>query len=211
MWILEGIQDNITFLLALIPVIILHELAHAVVALKLGDTTAKEDGRITLNPLKHLDVIGTLMLLVAGIGWAKPVMVNRHNLKYGRAGFALVAAAGPLTNLVLAYIFAIIAAITYRVLGSMDIVLDYLLNVIGVTLMLCVFNLLPIPPLDGSKVIALIFPENAYERWISGGWWSMLIIVALVFTGMLGRILSPIVWWMFDIMIVPVFTLIVNL
>ena len=208
-WFFNNVQDNIPFLLALIPVIVIHELAHAVIALMLGDTTAKDDGRITLNPLVHLDVIGTLMILFAGIGWAKPVMVNPHNLRYGKFGMALVAFAGPLSNLILAYFFAVVTAVIINVAGYDNIMVDYFFNVIFITLMLGVLNMIPIPPLDGSKIIALALPAGAYNRWVNGGWWSFIIIIALLYLGVIGRLLVPIALWLYDNLIWPVFVLLV--
>ena len=138
--------------------VILHELAHGWVAYRMGDATAKWLGRLTLNPLKHLDPIGSLMLLIIGFGWAKPVPINSQNLPDPQFDEVKVAIAGPLTNLGL----AIIAAGLARVL-PMSSLTDWLVSVVQLNLVLALFNLVPIPPLDGSRLLAVILPESVYH------------------------------------------------
>jgi len=136
--------------------LVIHENAHAIVALRLGDPTARDQGRITLNPLKHLDIVGSLILplflfLAAGsaFGYAKPVPVNRFLLRNGDRGFALVALAGPASNMVI----AVLAAFAIRAFGGPGPVGDFLFRVIQLNVLLAAFNLLPIPPLDGSRLL----------------------------------------------------------
>ncbi len=156
----------------------LHEFAHGYVSYKLGDMTPKYDGRLTLNPFKHLDVWGTLCLLVFHVGWAKPVRINTRNYKNKKRDTILVAAAGVVMNFLLAFVCMILHGLLYKY-GSSGLILNYLyvLTYYGAVLNigLGVFNLIPIPPLDGSNILAEIFPRVAefywkirpYSMWIS--------------------------------------------
>jgi Zn-dependent protease len=131
----------------------IHELSHALVAYRLGDNTAKYQGRLTLNPLAHLDPLGSILLLVAHIGWAKPVPVNPYHLRFGpRVGHALVAAAGPVSNLVMAALMAI-AWRAGAFNGAGSAVREFGLMFIQINVALCLFNLIPLAPLDGSAVL----------------------------------------------------------
>ncbi len=175
---------------------ILHEIAHGMVADRLGAPTAKLLGRLTLNPIPHIDLFMTillpLMLIVSGspviFGGAKPVPVDPFNLRDGRKDMALVSLAGPLTNLCL----AILAALGIRIMlffGQTaimgDFFLSFLLYFLSVTvqlnLLLTIFNLLPIPPLDGSKVFAMLLPEKEAQAYLSIGQYGMFILLALLF------------------------------
>lgn len=168
---------------------ILHELAHGVVAYWLGDDTAKREGRLTLNPLKHLDpvlsVVMPLLLLAMGMpifGGAKPVPINTRNLKHGVWGMALVAVAGPLTNILLAFVAFVIG---YATGALMDLGVEGVIcwRFITVNLGFGVFNLIPIPPLDGSRVLYALAPDGVrrvmegMERW--GIWVVMILVVAV--------------------------------
>ncbi|MCM1329342.1 MAG: site-2 protease family protein [Ruminococcus sp.] len=149
----------------------IHEFAHAFSAHLMGDDTAKNQGRMTINPIKHLDLFGTILMLFAGFGWAKPVPINPNNFKNRKLGMALSSLAGPVSNLILAYISTIfykitllllsVGAIEYGIAEIFATIFEYglFLNV-G----LAVFNLLPIPPLDGSRIFTLIFPEKTYFK-----------------------------------------------
>jgi Zn-dependent protease len=135
-----------------------HEYAHAFAAWRLGDATAKEQGRLTLNPLKHIDPLGFLLLIVAGFGWAKPVSFDKTRLSRPRRDEAIIAAAGPLSNLVLALLVSVVIrllllAIPYTEGGVYATFLDSLLHIVYINYGLMVFNLIPIPPLDGSHVL----------------------------------------------------------
>lgn len=168
---------------------ILHELAHGVVAYWLGDDTAKREGRLTLNPLKHLDpvlsVVMPLLLLAMGMpifGGAKPVPINTRNLKHGVWGMALVAVAGPLTNILLAFVAFVIGYAT-GVLMDLGVAGVICWRFITVNLGFGVFNLIPIPPLDGSRVLYALAPDGVrrvmegMERW---GIWAVMILVVAV-------------------------------
>jgi Zn-dependent protease len=139
---------------ALILSLTVHEFAHAYVADRLGDSTPRRAGRVTLNPLAHLDPFGAILLLVAGFGFAKPVPVNGNNL--GRWGMLWVAAAGPISNILI----AIVTALLLKVLPLNGLTFTVLTTVFGINIVLAVFNLLPIPLLDGSRILAALFPRT---------------------------------------------------
>jgi Zn-dependent protease len=167
----------------------IHELAHAWTANELGDDTPRRMGRLTLNPLAHLDPIGSLLLVFAGFGWAKPVVTNPYNLRNGpRLGMAIVAAAGPFSNLIM----ALIAAIPFRLgLIHTDNQLLFWLGFfldefIFLNIILMLFNLLPIAPLDGSKVLRGFAPGE-WDRWLAPlEQWGPFILIALIFLGSFG-------------------------
>jgi len=173
-------MDFIAFALALIIVITIHECAHAWMAYKLGDPTAKQEGRISLNPLHHLDLVGTLLIFFAGIGWGKPTPVNPYYFQNPKRDEAFTALAGPASNLILALFIAIIRRYTA---GFMPETIDYILaTLFQVSLVLCIFNMLPFPPLDGSKIIGILVPrryEEAYENYLKSGF-SYFVIFLLV-------------------------------
>jgi Zn-dependent protease len=164
-----------------------HELAHAVSADYLGDSTPRRMGRITLNPLAHLDPVGTFMLLIAGFGWAKPVMVNPYNMRGNpRSMMALVALAGPASNIVM----AIAAAIPFR-LGLLSFTFfstsavvpsfDFLLSqFLWINVILAIFNLIPIPPLDGFKILTGLLPANMAYQLQPLEQYGMLILLAVI-------------------------------
>jgi Zn-dependent protease len=173
--------------LLLLPVVVaslaLHELAHAYVAWKLGDPTAKEQGRLTLNPIAHLDPLGTLMFaltaLLAGVpfGWAKPVPVDPRNFRRPKEGMALVAVAGPVMNFVLALVaLAILRHAELDGRAYSVVALAYLVNVI-----LGLFNLIPVPPLDGSRIVGVVMNNATYARWIALDSVGMLIVFGVFF------------------------------
>lgn len=138
----------------------IHECAHGLIANKLGDHTARDQGRLTLNPFAHLDFAGSLMILVAGFGWAKPVPVNPYNFRRNsRSGMALTAAAGPVSNIILATITLTIAKILY-VFSAPTILFYVFILMSQINLSLAVFNLLPIVPLDGSRILAYFLPDR---------------------------------------------------
>ena len=160
--------------LAVLITLSIHEYAHAYAAYKLGDSTAKNLGRLSLNPIKHLDPIGALCMVLFRIGWAKPVPINPRNFRDPKKGFALSALAGPLINLVIAFVFSGIYLFTYYLLrDTMFEPNSFALNLakngllflqifFSVNLGLGIFNLLPIPPFDGSRLLNVIFPPKIY-------------------------------------------------
>jgi Zn-dependent protease len=168
--------------------IILHELAHGWVAYKMGDPTAKWMGRLTLNPLKHLDPIGGLMLLFLGFGWAKPVPINLDNIPNKRKGLILVSAAGIVANIIVAFI----ALLLYRLIspehGSMTEQILYLLAKINI--MLAAFNLIPIPPLDGSKILMAFTTASVTRFLLQIETYGFIIIIGLLYLGILDPIIN---------------------
>lgn len=187
-----------------------HEFSHALVAFRLGDSTARFMGRLTLNPAAHFDPLGGLMLALSlllggfAIGWAKPTPVNPVNLAGGRRGEAFVAAAGPVSNLVMAALFAIPlrAVIATGLVGEVPgLFLDVLASLVVINVALFLFNLLPIPPLDGYKVLlAFLDPRTAwqirpYEQY------GFLLLLVLLFSGIFGRVLVPLLRFLTDLLV----------
>ena len=178
-----------------------HEFAHGLAAYKLGDNTAKNEGRLSLNPLDHLDPIGTLMLLFAGFGWGKPVHVNPMN--YTRKismekGEAIVSVAGPLMNILLAFVLAVIYYAIYKFAGIAflestvgDITMTIIFYAIATNIGLGVFNLIPLPPLDGSKIIMPFLPYNAKQWFRNNEYIFYIVFVVIWITGIASMIISP--------------------
>ncbi|MBO5140085.1 MAG: site-2 protease family protein [Peptococcaceae bacterium] len=191
----SSITSMAATLLAVLLAITLHELAHGYVAYCLGDNTAKAAGRLTLNPLAHLDPIGALMMLIAGFGWAKPVPVNPFFFKGNRTtGMMLVSLAGPLVNLIVAYIaYAVyVAGQGFYTVPFMNQFLNYciILNVF-----LAVFNLIPIPPLDGSKILAGFLPkQTAFKFLTTMERYGFVILMVLILFNITDMIIQPIAY-----------------
>ncbi len=173
-------------LIVLIFSVVIHEFSHGYAAYRLGDDTAKNAGRLTLNPLSHLDLIGSLMLLIVGLGWAKPVPYNPSLLykdyKYGPLKVAL---AGPFSNFSVAVIFGIILRLTYPYLNPVAI--ELLGSVVFLNCLLAVFNLLPIPPLDGSSILAIILPRRYSLIFQNLGFGGIILVlmVLMLFPGLI--------------------------
>ncbi len=180
------LHDPFTFALLAFPLlysIILHELAHGWVALRMGDPTAKLQGRLSLNPLRHLDPIGTLMLFVFGFGWAKPVPVNVANLRPLRRGFILVSAAGIAANTAVAF-FALFLQ-RWLAPGGVGVAAAFLYILAHVNLMLAAFNLIPIPPLDGSKILIGLSSGPLQQFLLRFERYGFFIVLAMLAFGLL--------------------------
>ncbi|EKD93571.1 MAG: peptidase M50 [uncultured bacterium] len=162
---------DLYFIIALIFAITIHEFSHAAVANYLGDPTARYQGRLTLNPIAHLDFMGTMMLFLIGFGWGKPVPVNSHNLYHPKRDSAFVSLAGPGSNILM----AIAISLPYKYIslnGGSPQWAEFLATLFDFNLILAIFNFIPLPPLDGSKMIGIFIPrryEDHYERFLEGG------------------------------------------
>ena len=201
---LSTVQLLIVLLPPLLLAITLHEVAHGWMALRCGDTTARDQGRLSLNPLRHIDPIGTVLvpgvLAVLGgfiFGWAKPVPVNLLRLRHPKRDMALVALAGPGSNLLMAIGWGLVMLLGYHLLASASWAGEPLLRMglvgIDVNLMLGVLNLIPIPPLDGSRVLAGILPNRFGQVMAQIEPYGLIILVALLTVGGLFDVLMPIV------------------
>ena len=167
----------------------LHELAHGLASYILGDKTAKYNGRLSLNPLRHIDWVGFLLLLVAGIGWAKPVPVNMYSFKDPKKGIAITALAGPLMNILLVFISLVLYA--FGILYNWnEYIMLFLFISAQYNAVLAMFNLLPIPPLDGSKVLFAFLPQKYYFKLMAYEQYGMIVILILAFTNMSSKIIS---------------------
>ena len=186
--------------------ITLHELSHGFVAWRLGDPTAKNAGRLTLNPIKHLDLFGLLMMLIAKVGWAKPVPVDMRYFKKPKQGMALTALAGPVSNFVLALLAMLCARLIYHQYGALwDFIFDLLLTTAYLSVGLGLFNLIPISPLDGSKVLFAFLPDSAYEKLMRYEKYGMIALLILVWLGVGDNVLSTAIYNVYASMINFVF------
>jgi Zn-dependent protease len=174
---------------AVLIALTVHEFSHALVAYRLGDPTAKAMGRLTLNPFSHLDLLGTLCLILFKLGWAKPVPVDARYFRHPRRDMMLVAFAGPASNFLLALLIGLIFRFSGSVSASLSIpattgILDFLLLYgVLINLTLAFFNLIPIPPLDGSKILQGFLPVSLEQKYIHFLRWGPLLLIALIFFG----------------------------
>lgn len=205
------IQRYLVMAPGLLVALVFHEAAHGFVAWLLGDPTAKSQGRLTLNPLKHLDPLGTLAFFFVQFGWARPVPVNARYFRNPRQGMMLTAMAGPGINFTLAAVFAL----AFHMLASFGVAGDsalYPITYFGVfiNLILGAFNLIPIPPLDGSNVVAYFLPPQAAYKYMSLSRYGFIILIGIIvlgrFTGfsLVGEIILPFVRWGASLLGIPV-------
>ena len=162
MFLFSLFNSPLTFLFVAISILAgftIHEFSHALVADKLGDDTPRSMGRLTLNPLAHMDLLGTVFLLLAGFGWGKPVIVNPNNFENPKFDNVTVSLAGPISNLLLASA----AGLIYRFISLPSLLESFLIIFVFYNLVLMIFNFLPIPPLDGSKILSIFLPEDVYN------------------------------------------------
>lgn len=179
----------------------IHELAHGWAAYKMGDSTAKNLGRLTFNPFSHLDLFGTIMLFLFGIGYANPVPVNTRNFRNPKKGMIVTALAGPGSNLLMAFVFIWLYYIVLMLPQSLAVsFIAYFFDFAAtVNVSLAVFNLLPIPPLDGSKVIGFLIPSKAYFKILQYERYIMIGLLLLLFTGVLNMPIALISDWLMNV------------
>lgn len=202
--------DLLSTVIAIVFAVTVHEFCHAWVANRLGDPTPRVLGRLTLNPLKHFDLVGTLALIFFGFGWGKPVPFNPANLRYPKRDSALIALAGPMANLITAIVFAIpLKYLSTTSLQSMPIY-SLLGHIFGISVLLFSLNILPFPPFDGSKIIGIFVPRKyipAYEEYLQKGVMYVIIFILfdsfiltnLVGFSLLGMIISYVTTWVIAI------------
>lgn len=208
MLILSLLQSNpiiaLAYILGLVFAITIHEFSHGFVAYRLGDPTAKLAGRLTLNPASHLDPLGTLALLFVGFGWGKPTPFDPYNLRNIKRDSALISVAGAASNFLLATIISLpylIAYFTGNLTAGLVSTYNVLSIAIWINLILGVFNLIPVSPLDGFKVLAGLLPRTWYEDFMQTERYGIFILLALLLTGMIGRILLPVTSTIFGLLI----------
>lgn len=184
--ILEFFSQNPIFffawIVAILGAITIHEFSHAWMADLLGDSTAKREGRLTLNPLAHLDLIGTILLLLVGFGWGRPVPFNPYNLKNQRWGPAMVAGAGPVSNLIMAVVFGLILRFILNIdLEPENMAIKFLAMLVFLNLILMIFNLIPVPPLDGSKILFAILHLSEETKFRLEHQGPFLLLMLIIF------------------------------
>ena len=182
----------------------IHETCHGLAAYALGDPTAKRAHRLSLNPLRHIDWLGLIMMVVAGFGWAKPVPVDPRYFKKPKQGMAITALAGPVSNFLLALVLLLIARGVYLralVTGQLsEVWFSFLLNTASLSVGLGLFNLVPIPPLDGSKVLAVLLPDRAYSWLMRYERFGMRLLLAVISVGIGSNALDSAIRWTFTLL-----------
>ncbi|MCI6613446.1 MAG: site-2 protease family protein [Clostridiales bacterium] len=197
-----SLLSMVTRLAAVLLCLTVHESCHGLAAYALGDPTARREHRLSLNPLRHIDWFGLLMMFVAGFGWAKPVPVNPNYFKKPKQGMALTALAGPVSNFLLALLMLLAARIFCDVAAYSEAnqrILDFLLMVALLSIGMGLFNLLPIPPLDGSKVLFAVLPDGTYNQLMRYERYGMLLLFALVFFDVGSSAFSAAIEWVFEL------------
>lgn len=180
-WIFSQPVFFVAWIIAIVVTLTIHEFSHALAANYFGDDTAKDADRLTLNPLSHIDPVGFLMMLFVGFGWAKPVPVNPYNLRKPKLAMAMISLAGPGANLAGFIVFGIILKIVEPILGPANMLTNFLFLLVLINVSLMVFNLIPIPPLDGSKVLLSVIPDKYADFKDKFSAYGPFILLILVF------------------------------
>lgn len=197
-----SLLDMLKRLAAVLLCLTVHETCHGLAAYALGDPTARRAHRLSLNPLRHIDWFGLLMMFAAGFGWAKPVPVDPNFFKKPKQGMALTALAGPVSNFLLAFLMLFAAKIIFSGASwsqTNEAILDFMLTVAVLSIGLGLFNLLPIPPLDGSKVLFSVLPDRAYDQLMRYERYGMLLLFALMFFDVGSSAFSKAIRWVFEL------------
>lgn len=186
-----SIREMLLRILSVLLCLVLHELCHGVTAYALGDPTAKMRHRLSLNPLHHIDWLGLASMLFIGVGWAKPVPINPNYFKKPKQGMALTALAGPLSNFLLAFLLILGLRFTYH--GTMTTLCGFFLDTAILSVGLGLFNLIPVPPLDGSKILAALLPDRAYDWLMRYERYGMIVVFLLMSVGAVSNVLNRVI------------------
>jgi len=202
------VRTDFRELLFLLPAVLVattvHEFAHALVADRLGDPTPRHLGRLSLNPLVHLDVLGTLFFVLFSFGWARPVPINPRNFADPRRGTLQVALAGPLANITLAFGVGLFVKAQGAMSGPG---MGFASMIVWINVVLAVFNLIPIPPLDGARILESLLPRDQAAAYARIQPYGTVLILALLYTGIAGRVMFPAVHWLYAVTTGGVFSL----
>lgn len=193
-----GLVEFLLRICAVLLCLTVHEVSHGLVAYRLGDSTAKEKGRLTLNPIRHISVLGFALMVTAGVGWAKAVPVNPNNFKEPKRDMAITALAGPISNFILALLAGGLTSVLYFAVGLEGILASdatyllttFLISLVTLNIGLGVFNLIPIPPLDGSKVLFSFLPQRVYWTILRYERYVMIALLGLVWLGVFDKPLN---------------------
>ena len=188
-----SMQSMLLRVISVMLCLVLHEICHGLAAYALGDPTAKMRHRLSLNPLHHIDWLGLAAMLFIGVGWAKPVPVNPNYFKKPKQGMALTALAGPGSNFLLA--FVLIFAVRFMCDGELTTLSRFFLDTAILSVGLGLFNLIPVPPLDGSKILALFLPDKAYHFLMRYERYGMLVVILLMSVGTVNDMLNRVILW----------------
>ena len=209
LWSGDIVSALIYFLSTIFVVFVMlpgHEFAHAFAAHKLGDDTAKWQGRMTLNPFAHIDWIGAALILVVGFGWARPVPVNSYNLRRPKSDMAVISFAGPLANLIMGFAGTLLSNCCFALVKIVPVALMQFCYYVGIffsyaaliSIGLAIFNLIPVPPLDGSKILAAFLPNRLYYKFMQYERYLYFLVLILMVTGALSMPLTYVRAWIFD-------------
>lgn len=197
-----SLLDLLLRLAAVLICIIIHEVSHGLAAYRLGDPTAKVQHRLSLNPLRHIDPFGALMMLLVGFGWAKPVPVDMRYFKRPKSGMAVTALAGPVSNFLLAYLALLIAYTVLALAGAASAlaweIIDFCTLTASLSIGLGVFNLIPFPPLDGSKILGIVLPDRIYYKILHYEFAGTIVLMGLLWLGVLDAPLYAVRGWVTD-------------
>ena len=188
-----SMQSMLLRVVSVLLCLVLHEVCHGVAAYALGDPTAKMRHRLSLNPLHHIDWLGLAAMLFVGVGWAKPVPVNSNYFKKPKQGMALTALAGPASNFLLAFLLVVGLRFTYH--GILTTLCEFLLDTAMLSIGLGLFNLIPVPPLDGSKILAVFLPDRAYDWLMRWERYGMVVVLLLMSLGAVSNVLNRVIIW----------------